>query len=408
MGANRQEGAIDVIGSIQSYNANRDPERLALKYGAMRGSVFAFLRGSCHLYYAQLPRSGPLKSAPLAWNCGDLHLANFGSYKGDDRLVYFDINDFDEAALAPATWDVVRLLSSLNVATAELKLGAGQRRALGELLLNAYADALAVGKASWLQRETATGVVGELLTRVQNRQRPAFLDTRTRLKGRSRRLLVDTGKALPATARQVAEVTAFMQRFAASQAKPAFFEVLDVARRIAGTGSLGVERYAVLVRGKATPDGNYLLDLKLALPSSWTSRVKAAQPQWPSEAQRVVSLQQRLQAMPIAFLQAVQMDGRPFVLRALHPSEDRIDFKRAAATPETLADLLRTLGRVTAWAQLRSAARQGAAGPDELIDFGRRQKWRLKLLDLADAAAEQVRKDATTFNAAYDAGAFKV
>ena len=32
--------------------------------------------------------------------------------------------------------------------------------------------------------------------------------------------------------------------------------MLDVARRIAGTGSLGVERYAILVEGKGSPDIN--------------------------------------------------------------------------------------------------------------------------------------------------------
>jgi len=40
-----------------------------------------------------------------------------------------------------------------------------------------------------------------------------------------------------------------------------------VARRIAGTGSLGVERYVLLIEGKGSPDGNYLLDLKQALPA---------------------------------------------------------------------------------------------------------------------------------------------
>ncbi|NJK53097.1 MAG: DUF2252 family protein, partial [Leptolyngbyaceae cyanobacterium SU_3_3] len=68
-------------------------------------NAFVFLRGSCHLFYEDLPTDSRLDAAPHTWICGDLHLQNFGSYKGDDRLVYFDINDFDEAALAPCTWD---------------------------------------------------------------------------------------------------------------------------------------------------------------------------------------------------------------------------------------------------------------------------------------------------------------
>ena len=56
--------------------------------------------------------------------------------------------------------------------------------------------------------------------------------------------------------------------FAATQPNPKFFEVLDIACRIAGTGSLGVERFVVLVEGKGSPDGNYLLDIKEAKPSA--------------------------------------------------------------------------------------------------------------------------------------------
>jgi len=36
-----------------------------------------------------------------------------GTYKGDNRLVYFDINDFDEAVLAACTFDVTREVDRL-------------------------------------------------------------------------------------------------------------------------------------------------------------------------------------------------------------------------------------------------------------------------------------------------------
>src|ERR1039458_9125760 len=88
--------AEDIADVIARFNAGRDPERLAMKYRAMRTNAFIFLRGTCHLFYAGLPDVPLLRDAPAAWACGDLHLQNYGSYKGDDRLVYFDINDFDE------------------------------------------------------------------------------------------------------------------------------------------------------------------------------------------------------------------------------------------------------------------------------------------------------------------------
>ena len=106
---------LDVIGRIRQFNQGRDPDRLALKYELMRQNAFAFLRGTYHLFYERLPRAPVFRQAPVTWVCGDLHFQNFGSYKGDDRLVFFDMNDFDEAALAPCTWDLVRFLASILV-----------------------------------------------------------------------------------------------------------------------------------------------------------------------------------------------------------------------------------------------------------------------------------------------------
>src|SRR5712692_1326653 len=90
----------NAVERIQAFDAGRDPRLLQMKYKLMQHDVFAFYRGTCHLFYQDWPADSPLNAAPSAWLCGDLHLQNFGSYKGDNRLVYIDINDFDESVLA--------------------------------------------------------------------------------------------------------------------------------------------------------------------------------------------------------------------------------------------------------------------------------------------------------------------
>src|SRR5664280_474168 len=314
---------MDVVRRIRAFNSGRDPQRLHLKYRAMRASAFAFLRGSCHLFYDRLPRSGIFKSAPLTWCCGDLHLENFGSFKADNRLVYFDINDFDESALAPASWDLVRIVSSLRVAADNVTIRKSEAEGLCALFVESYASALALGKAYWVERDTAEGLVRSLLDGLRTRRRAAFLNTRTQFKGKKRLLRIDGTKALAATEPQRAAIVDFMAAFAQTQPQPAFYRVLDVARRIAGTGSLGVDRYAILVEGKGSPDGNYLLDLKQALPSVLASRVPSPQPHWATEAHRVVTIQRRLQAVSPAFLQPVFMADSAYVLRLslIHISE---------------------------------------------------------------------------------------
>jgi len=377
----------DMAAALSAYNLGRDPERLALKYAKMRQSPFIFLRGACHLFYNAIPQVEALTHAPLAWACGDLHFENFGSYKGDNRLVYFDINDFDEAALAPCTWDLLRLLTSLQCGAADLKANAAQAQALSQACVSAYQQALLRGKALWVEGETASGVVAELFERLKDRRRVDFLNQRTvQRKSGQRQLKVDGQKALPVTDDERQRVTAFVQRYAAQQAHPGFFEVLDVARRIAGTGSLGLPRYAVLVEGKGSPDANVLLDLKTAQPSSLIPALNALgvkQPAWADEAQRIVGVQRRMQAVDHAFLAPVEFEGRPWVLKGLQPSEDRVDMAQGKANPEGLLATAQTLGRVLAWDQLRASGRSGSASADALIAFAQQPHWPEAVLEAA-------------------------
>src|ERR1035437_4029638 len=187
---------MDPVRQIKLFNSGRDPERLTIKYSKMRASAFAFLRGTCHLFYDRLPREGMSKNFPLVWACGDLHLENFGTYKGDNRLVYFDLNDFDEAALAPASWDLVRMLTSIWVGTESSSTKTSDSNILCLAFLDAYSSVLAAGKSYWVERETAQGPVRALLDSLRQRSRLQFLEARTELKGKKRIIRVDSKKAL--------------------------------------------------------------------------------------------------------------------------------------------------------------------------------------------------------------------
>jgi uncharacterized protein (DUF2252 family) len=114
-----------------------------------------------------------------------------------------------------------------------------------------------------------------------------------------------------------------------------------------------------------------------------------------------------MQAVPMALLRPVMMDGQPYVLRELQPSDDRIALDKLGRGGKELEQLAATIGCLVAWAQLRSAGRQGSANADELIDFGQRKRWQAKLLNAARACARQVQRDARTFNEAYDDGVFE-
>ncbi|MBI3425919.1 MAG: DUF2252 domain-containing protein [Acidobacteria bacterium] len=394
--------ANHTIERIRRFNAGRDQQLLKLKYQAMRADVFTFFRGACHLFYEDWPQQSSLNDAPPVWSCGDLHLENFGSYKGDNRLIYFDINDFDEAALAPCTWDVTRMLTSVLLAATTLKLSAHDGLALCASYLDAYARALTKGQARWVEKETATGLVKQLLLALVTRRRQDFLAERTEIKQQQRRFVMDGKRALPVSTPARQRIKTLLKAWAATQPEPGFFKLLDVAQRIAGTGSLGVERYVLLVEGKGSPAGNYLLDFKAEPGSCLAPFLPLAQPKWPNEAARVVAVQEHFQATPPALLSALRFEDKSFVLRELQPLQDRVRLNARNARLKPLTELLATMGALTAWDQLRASGRLGAAPADDLMAFAKQRQWRNAVLKHARAYARQTAEDYRCFAQATD------
>ncbi|MEP6948696.1 MAG: DUF2252 family protein [Ginsengibacter sp.] len=107
--------------------------------------------------------------SPVCWICGDLHIGNFGSYKGDSLLAYFDLNDFDESILAPVGWDIVRVITSIPVTFHELKITNKEAIKSCELFLKKYSQTLADGNPRYIETSTATGIVKGLLNSVERR-----------------------------------------------------------------------------------------------------------------------------------------------------------------------------------------------------------------------------------------------
>lgn len=396
--SNAKMAEQDVVARIQAFNKGRDPELLKLKYKAMAHDAFGFLRGTCHLFYQDLPIDGIFRSTPLAWLCGDLHLQNFGTYKGDDRLVYFDLNDFDEAILAPCTWDLARFLTSIFVAAHTLNISDEEAYQLCDCVLKTYTTELSTGKDRTIHAETATGLVKELLDRLKLRRRKDFLNERTTLKAKQRKLKMINGKTFAVTEKERQAVTDCIHDWASGQPNPQFYQVLDVAHRIAGTGSLGLDRYVILVEGNGSPDDNYLLDLKAARSSSLAPYALQSQPHWKSEADRITSIQFRFQESPPALLHPVMVNGKSYVLRELQPTADRVNLSETEGKVKRLKKVLNTMVRVTAWGQMRSSGRQGSAIADEFIDFAANaEQWHKPLIGYAQSYAAKVEEDYQVF-----------
>lgn len=85
-----------------------------LRHERMSASAFTFFRRAAALMAQDLatrPRTGLV--VQLA---GDAHLANLGGFATAERLLIFDLNDFDETLRGTFEWDVQRLAASIEVA----------------------------------------------------------------------------------------------------------------------------------------------------------------------------------------------------------------------------------------------------------------------------------------------------
>jgi hypothetical protein len=118
---------------------------LALKARRMAGDPFTFLRGTFYRWMQLFPEVCPKAwTAPVVLSVGDLHAANFGTWRdGQDRLVW-GVNDLDEAAPLPYTLDLTRLAVSVELARASEQLTIGREEACEAILLG-YGESLQSG-----------------------------------------------------------------------------------------------------------------------------------------------------------------------------------------------------------------------------------------------------------------------
>ena len=334
----------------------RFPELAPRKVARMLASPLAFLRGSAPLFYEILGEDPDLGAGPAdeGWLVGDAHFENFGAFQTFSRAsgiskktAHFDLNDFDEALRGPWRWDVLRLGASVILASRELGVTGTTALAMCKTLLSGYADA-----ACGAPLPAQPGPVAKLVLRTTARTKHDLLAARTSLVAGQRQFARgeryrDLPKAI------LAEVPDALAAYAArlpdaERPGPKELQVIDAAQRVAGTGSLGALRIAVLAHGKGAPDGHWLFDMKEQF-------APAAQPELSSgpvsfAAIRVGACRACLDQPP-RMLAATELGSTSMLVRRLAPQEDKLDLRQLQKTD--LEPLARFLGALLGAAHAR-------------------------------------------------------
>ncbi len=424
----------DLVRSMQEQAATRVPELVPVRHGRMMASPFAFFRGSAALMARDLA-AAPVSGIGVQL-CGDAHLSNFGLFASPERRLIFDLNDFDESLPGPWEWDVKRLATSLAVAGRANGYSRKERRRVVTKTVRRYQEATArfagmralevwyasadMDKIEKLLRNRAGATrrkrVGSAVAKARaSDSLKAFarltevVDGEVRIKA-DPPLLVPLADLLPHGDRaelelQVNGLLVRYRRTLASDRRTLLdqFELVDIARKVVGVGSVGTRCWIVLLRGRDEGDPLFL-QVKEAQRSVLAPHVPIGMRQRGvrNQGERVVVGQRLMQAASDVFLGWDRIQGldgreRDFYVRQLRDMKGSADVERM--DPVGMA----TYGELCGWTLARAHARSGDAialasylGDDDVFPEA--------AAEFAELYADQNEKDHAAFLAAVDAG----
>ena len=343
---------------LVEQNANRLRELVPLRFARMLADPFAFYRGSAAVMAADLA-ANPSTGIEIMC-CGDAHVSNFGMYAAPDRSIVFDLNDFDEAAVAPAEWDLKRLITSAIVGGRHAEYPTKAIRSYVEDALVGYQTSLTAMLENMnvmdryylrVEPERYVGKVTKgLLGVIQNTTARA----RTRTSAQVFKQIMKIGpdgtprlREQPPVLQHVDEeveaplVEAVQEYLAAVPADVALllshFRPTDLALRVVGVGSVGTRCYLVILVGPN--DTPLILQIKEATRSvleeygGWRQpAAMAAAIEAKGQGVRVTDGQQILQAMSDVFLGTTRKDGRDYYIRQFHDMKGTVETEGMSAS----------------------------------------------------------------------------
>ncbi|HEY9764713.1 MAG TPA: DUF2252 family protein [Chroococcales cyanobacterium] len=381
----------DPVAVIRVYDApvaKRDPELLQQKYQKMKESAFSFFRGSAHLYYLDASQRVEWKKSPVIPIQGDLHLENLGTFQAGNGALSYDLNDFDEAVLAPYTWEVARCAVSIRLAAHEAGF---KPSGLTEIFLKSYLH----------QLERLAGAPGELSHSIEDRALSgaalkALDAAKSALRSAFMANLASGGHFLFGKKLQQVDpkmrplVLEAVSAYAAKRREGVdFFKVKDLASRVAGTASVGRYRFEVLIEGKGPGEKDDLI-LEIKEEAASAAAPFASSPSG-NQAERVFRAYDYFLPSPDAFLGIARLAGCDFLVREWQPAKGAVDLAELKSE-QSFQNFLDTVALAAARAHARSGkARQILADAGKPSDFVR------LIGDFADQYEEVVKQDYRAF-----------
>ncbi|HEY5987252.1 MAG TPA: DUF2252 domain-containing protein [Streptosporangiaceae bacterium] len=440
-------GRPDPVALLEEQNLTREPDLVPVRHGRMMVSPFTFYRGAAKIMAADL-NDTPVAGLG-AQLCGDAHLSNFGVFASPERRLVFDLNDFDETLPGPFEYDVKRMAASFLIAGRNNGFSKTDTRAAALASVTAYREAMAtfaqlrtmdVWYAHLSEDELMTGIhstvaeatkgakgkkrkqAGKAARQAEKRAEKSSQKAHSRdslqalsklgelVDGRyriaSQPPIVVPARDLAATyglsADEIEHV--IRKQFRAYRATLQDdrrhllerFEIIDMARKVVGVGSVGTRAFIVLLQGRDAQDPLFL-QIKEATASVLEDFLPKSRYQ--QHGERVVQGQRMMQATSDIYLGWTKgVDAnRHFYWRQLR------DMKGSALIEAMKPLALTFYARTCGWTLARAHARSGDPvaisaylGPSEAFD--------VSIADFSERYADQNERDYQEFVTAVRSG----
>jgi uncharacterized protein (DUF2252 family) len=329
----------DALERVLANNAGRQERLIPLRMSRMAASPFAFLRGAATVMAWDLAHTPSIGHHVMI--DGDAHLNNFGLFRTPRQDVVFDLNDFDETLIAPWEWDLKRLCASINVAARESGVDTGGRERAVRTASSAYRTTMAAlwqvpAYHLWQMRSYASvlhmeapvvldaaekATIAKAVERSTKRSHATMLARIAEPDGRSWRLRHDPPILTQLDAAEKNHVMegwrTYLQTIAGEwRMMLERYDVVDVAHRVVGVGSVGTRAYLVLLLGRAHGDPFFMQVKEGIVPAAAPFVAPLAEP-FSHQGRRVVHGQRLLQSSSDPLLGWTTISGRDFYVRQM-------------------------------------------------------------------------------------------
>ena len=428
------------VALLEAQNLTREPDLVPVRHGRMMVSPFTFYRGAAKVMATDL------KDTPTAGLnvqlCGDAHLSNFGGFASPERTLLFDLNDFDETLPGPFEYDVKRMAASFTIAARNNGFAAPDIKATTAASVRAYREAMAqfaeMGTMEvWYARLTEQEIMDAIRTMAKGARTKQVAAQakkggkraqRTAQKAHTRdslQALSKLGEIVDGRYRIVSQPPVVipardleaMYGFSADELQDMVhrqfrsyrstlqedrrhllerFEIVDMARKVVGVGSVGTRAFIVLLQGRDEHDPLFL-QVKEATASVLEDHLPKSRSKQPGE--RVVQGQRLMQAASDIYLgwtRGVE-EGRYLYWRQLR------DMKGSALVESMNPVALEFYAGICGWTLARAHARSGDAVA--LASYlGKSDKFDRSVTDFSWRYADQNERDYRAFGEAIQSG----